>query len=330
VPDETTASIYVTSGPQFTSQALPTNFVPFRIVDDGRIVGSVGKRAAVFQNNGITLLAAIGSEPEVATDINAYGNAVGYATASNPLRMQALFFTHGTVRILTGLPSLDSSLAFAIGDNGKIYGGSEHHYDPSPRVTLAEFVPGSNAVPVGKNVLIYIYDGSFLSVNSSGYFSADNEPGVEAPDGASALIGINTTLTRLFTNLRSTEATAINDNNVIVGMADLSNDPSGVGPLHTYIHTRSRTTFLPFLTGTSYMVPSGINNHGDVVGAADGTRYALFFYHNGVLYDLTARIHPVPPISNVVSGIADDGSFVLTPQTSSTPALIVRPVPGTL
>ncbi len=98
---------------------------------DGTIPGSVGDEAAVYRSGHITLLGHYAGFPNntVATSVNDYGNAVGYAS-SNPNNLgspsQALYFSHGHITVLNGpsnyYPPETINAADSINDNDQIVG----------------------------------------------------------------------------------------------------------------------------------------------------------------------------------------------------------------
>jgi probable HAF family extracellular repeat protein len=101
------------------------------------------------------------------------------------------------------------------------------------------------------------------------------------------------------------EGTAINDDSQIVG----------TGAEGGFLYRDGAFHLLPLLPGGTYTTPTGVNNHGDVVGTADfpGPANApthAFLYRGGKTVDLNALVDSSLTLLISASGINDKGQIV--------------------
>lgn len=300
----------------FNATALPSQFVAYAIMPDGRIPGSYGTSAAVYYGGKITILGAYpNATTTVAASINSAGTAVGYAAMQGAFH--ALLFSHGVIHELAAPPSgsyapFDLREALSIDDRGGIYGvATELASDSFPILTLYSTSGPGTLVPHTNFDPFPYAKGQLANANSSGDYAFTEIPGLSADPNRRAERGHGLTLTQLFPQYGTSAATWINNDGDITGWVDLTNGWQFF-PLTGFIYRHSGITFLPQVAGSNSVEPTGINNRGDVVGYTDS---GLFHYTHGTIAvittDLNIRGQPQP-------GLSDKDEFIVRSNDDNT------------
>jgi uncharacterized membrane protein len=293
------------SSSEYKAVPIPTPFVPVAIKKDGRIPGSIYGRAAVYRSGTLTILGKYNGEPTYATDINSFGDAVGYAVTNTGYR--AVEYADGAFIALANVLNCPVDPVgydgLVIDDLGDIYGACLPS-DKSDAPYIARYKPGTPSVLTAPAV----NTGYGLSVNGSGTFiySAAEYASDGAATSGTGLKGAYLPLSYMYST-----ASWINDAGTIVGA--LTNNTNTYTPMNAYIYPKGGPLkILPLLNNAASMSASGINRHGTVIGSwSNSTTSGIFRYKSGVLSDITPSIVPAGNYG-ALPGLADSGAFVAT------------------
>lgn len=327
------AASAIVHGPRYAAVRLPRDFVPYAMMRDGRVTGSVGRDAAIFFRNRITKLGTFGSEFSTATFVNAHGDAVGFSmvdpsvTISPPGR--ALYFSGGSVQELHGLPGSDFSAARAIDDDGDIYGGSgskDNSFGPRS-LTLVRFSRSGIAAATSPSIVYNDEsDQRFIWINSRGDFVA-TRAGNGGPTLDLGFEGHGSTIAPILASARASTGIGVNDDGDVVGAIARQTSPHGEPVGTTYIRTGTSTRYLPSLANLhqTQSAPIGINDRDDVVGTVfTATQSVNFVYTHGKMYALASLLNAPLTLFLGPHGVSNDGAFIA--QSSDNAYYIVEPV----
>lgn len=324
------------STPQYVAVELPHGFVATATMRSGRITGGFGSSAAVYYRGHITRFGTYHGDGEaIATFATWYNEVVGYSLRK-PEGYRALVFENGTIKDLGQLPDPPGTPIFdqhiydvprVIGDRGDIYGDSSygavlegfqivkfHHVGP-PQMLVPEFLAHGYITDINRSST---FTGEWLTGNPSGPF---------------ATIGYGLNL-RLIAGYRASAATGINDRGDVTGYTDPINEDTNFSNVwRAFVWNGASLRLLPSLPNATQMVPSGINNDGDIPGSTCITYRAqvqaackAFIYDHGTAYVVNALIPNAVGASEpdiALPGISDSGAFVI--KTGSGRYLFVRP-----
>ena len=316
------------ASPSFVAIKLPAGFVPFAIMKDGQVPGNLGSSAALYKDGTVTVLS---SRPlcatTTATSANSKGQIVGFCEHGGDHGgfFQALLFENGTVRDLghpTGPPGHPYVFVepLAIDDVGDIIGIANINGQNGSSLLTRFFADGRapKFFSHPPSCDPFCYEGTPYNLNSAGHFSFTEQPGFGF-DSNESFVGFRNALTPVFArNTAYNGAVWINDADAVTGWRNAATPPEVVP--QTYIHDVNGTRFLPFPSGVNTMMPDGINNRNEIVGAASGPHIFVcetFIYSAG-------SVRVLPPSAFTPSG----GYCAQTPGLSDRGAFIAQETPG--
>ena len=314
--------------PAFQTTTLPSGFTPYAIMPDGSITGSQGDDGAVYRRGSVSSLGRYLDTQTVVTSVNRQGVAVGYAlrTSTTPAQWFALLFANGHITDLgqpPPPPTIEAPLAYVraltINDNGQILGAAQDIFSTGFPI-LTRFY--RDKAPTLISFATFPFDrGIPFRINNSGQYAFTAIPAF-ASDVWRAYRGSGDSLTQVFPQYLWSSAGWINDKGTIAGAVNKTNDPSFL-PQTAYVADALGVRYLPNLTGITSMVPTGIDNKGDVSGDASGPSLAgrIFYYSSGSTYDVTASLPPTQGQYRTIPGMSNKGSFVVCAQV----CLLVTP-----
>jgi len=287
-----------------------------QVAGNSTLPGNAYGHAFIYQNGTLTDVGTLSGGWSVAFQVNASGEAVGYAPLSTG-NDRAFTFSNGQI---TALPTLGGGFSdgYAINDFGQVVGAS--------------------ATSTGDTHPFLFSNGQMIDLGTLG-----SPPGPEYWNSAQGInnpgqvVGYSYTATGgffgfLWTNGKMknlgalggslSEAWAINDASQITGGAYLKN-----GVEHVFLFSKGKMIDVDGRTGFSNSIGWAINKFGTVVGRFDVASGTHAFISNGKLQDLNPLI---PANSGWVleeaRGINDSGqisgygthngeerSFLLTP-----------------
>ncbi len=274
----------------------------YGINNAGQAVGSadvtttspISKHAFLYTNGVMTDLGVLGTYTSVqgtvsvseADGINSTGQIVGFSYNSSGA-IHAFLYDQGQMNDLGVLAIAQQSKADFINDSGQIVGWS---------------------VPAGPQHA-FLYDGANMNdlgtlggtasfaygINNSGQIVGDSWTNTSALSDI-AFIYSNGVMTALGSlgNLPAIQALAINDSGQIAGYAG-GVDTGGPTVKHGFLYSGGTMTDLGNLGGYyTNVVPSAINNSGQIVGGISGYQTAAhaFLYSGGTMSDLNNLVDP--------------------------------------
>jgi len=173
----------------------------------------------------------------------------------------AFLYEDGAMKDLGTLglgPFPNSTIAYAINDNGQIVGAN-----------------------VGETTTIFIYENGEMRAFAKGASAKaiNNSGTIVGTSGGKAVIIEEWNIVDLGIGIgtgSTAEAAAINNSGLITGTVSLGSTHQG------FLYDNGNVTYFGLSLG-QYTYPYGINDSGQIVGSCDG---APFLYENGVMVDL--------------------------------------------
>jgi probable HAF family extracellular repeat protein len=214
------------------------------------VTGTTHHRAVVWNDTEPTVLDSLGGVDSVALAINSVGQVAGWSSTASGDTTAALW--NGTQP--TALAPLKSSaFAYGINDAGQVVGQC---------LSLPTMWSNGNAVTLGDGQ----HNGVAYAINNAGQVGGRMTYGRNPTQEATVWNG--TTPTNLFASgLRAISSVyAINNAGVMAGVVP-------VLTIYTYraaLWTGGRQVLLQGLPNSSYVLATGINNLGQVVGQSNG------------------------------------------------------------
>lgn len=274
------------AAPHYSVTALPAGTTASAINASGQIAGTIDagngrSEGFVWSNGTLVRTGSLGGAFAVAEAINGSGHVAGYAQNTDG-NTRSFTYRNGT---LAELPVFDSQSSYALGinDAGHIVGGY--------------FRPGSSTRAYlnigGVNRDLGTLGGSFSQardINNRGQIVGFSNADDSNPVGAYAFLYANGVMTNLgtYNGASVSEATAINDNGLIVGHGWVQ------GSHHALIFAGGEVRDLGTLGGRRSFAYD-VNNLGQIVGESndpDDVNYLAYIYQDGRMTDLNTLIDP--------------------------------------
>lgn len=282
------------------------------ISDRGQIVGEINHHAFLWNNGKLTpFLGAFatgwgdgegqpddaGSASQGASRANAVnnlGHVAGGTGGFQPLSMSGLYdcfpflYTKGEMHNLSHLNEprpYDSFEAFGINDNDEIVGVHAHHgfyWSRGKRIEFGTLHNRQTGTESFSKVNAINNKGQFVGMSTVPSPAAYPYYNTHAVLWSGPKHGGHWKDLEMPAGFDSSEAIAINDRGVIVGMAKAQH-----GRTQALMWRKGRMTLLPLLAGALLSTAQGVNNHGDIVGWNSRARdYAegYSFYRIAVLW----------------------------------------------
>lgn len=271
----------------FTMAALPAQFSASAIDNGGRIVGTYGGAAAVWNNGAIETLASL-APGSTGAGLSDNGNLVGYWNG------QAFLRTPAGIRNIGRYGFWPLSSGAAVNDAGEVAGNGSWPFGEEARGWV--FTQGVMR-------MIGTFGGDWSeahAINRSGHVvGTASRVRLRGPyDDTRAFLYRDRMLQDLGTigDGLSSWGYDVNDAGQVVGAAEFAFDPDYRSATHPFLYENRLMRDLGTLGG-AYGVASGINNAGAVVGQStltDNLTSHAFLYEHKTMRDLH-RLTAMPP-----------------------------------